>query len=146
MPTKLSTHSDVWCIRKEACRRNSLDENNFGSGRFKKTKQNDNKITPPGLFFCLSHTVLPLRPHLFITPPTTFHHILPLAVIRADSNGKSDQVAGGRPTSPPSLLAPLLKSPWGPTRPLSASDSTRLGRIDRQPLVKLLKVVIIVIR
>lgn len=109
-------------------------------------KQSDSKITPPGLFSYLSHTVLPLRPHLFITLPTTFHHILPLAVIRADSNGKSDQVAGGRPTSPPPLLAPLLKSPWGPTRPLPASDSTRLGRIDRQPLVKLLKVVVIVIR
>lgn len=147
-PEPLSKHgtdsNDGWCVETEAHRQNSY-ENNFESGEFKKIKH-------PQACFPAFHTEFsPSTPHLFITPPTTFHHISPLAVMRADSNGKSDQVAGGRPTSPlssstPTPLSALQKSPRGPTRPPPASDSTRLGRIDRHSLVKLLKDVVIVIR
>lgn len=102
--------------------------------------------TPSGLFPASLHFThsrnmqrLPFFPpkllHLFIASPTTFHRIPPLAVIRGDSNGKSDQVTGGHPTSLvflPSQSVPL-KSLVALTRPPPASDVTRLGRIDRHP-------------
>lgn len=97
---------------------------------------------------CISHTSMlccdstsPQNPFICSSPPPPpFHHFPMLAVIRGDSNGKSDQGAGGHLTSVVFFRAssPFCSNPPNAPDPTPASldlqrDESRLHAIDRPP-------------